>query len=261
MKIEKFIKLFETNNAISITEDLILFNDMELYSFSKREGKQYKNIYELCEERPDILRVIEETEDFTLVIHGGRGASSGGLSGKMGGGFSHAGSGYGNGDFGKTLLNATLNVNTNKQYSIDGVLERFRQKYGDAQIEYGIAVDDLGYVYNHKEGDSASVAIWGMKGQTIIHNHPSGGNFSDADLLSTAMTHEKGIIATSSATNKVSTYRFEKTQKFKSKEFIKAVKKAKWPVEYSYDKGADWWLSQNQQKYGYKYSATGVPKK
>lgn len=260
MKIEKFIKLFETNNAISITEDLILFSDMELYSFSKREGKQYKNIYELCKERPDVLQVIETTEDFTLVIHGGRGASSGGLSGKMGGGFTSAGGGRGGG-FGETLLNATLNVNTNKKYSIDGVLERFREKYGNAEIEYGIAVDDLGYVYTHRQGNSTSVAISGTKGQTIIHNHPSGGNFSDADLVSTASTQEKGIIATSSATNKVATYRFEKTQKFNSKEFIKAVKKAKWPVEYSYDKGADWWLSKNQQKYGYKYSATGVPKK
>lgn len=40
---------------------------------------------------------------------------------------------------------------------------------------------------------------------------------------------------------------------------LKAVKKAQWPAKYSYDKGADWWLKKNAKKYGYKYSATGVP--
>lgn len=53
--------------------------------------------------------------------------------------------------------------------------------------------------------------------------------------------------------------KFEKTDKFNPNKFVKAVKKAQWPAKYSYDKGADWWLKKNAKKYGYKYSATGVP--
>ena len=46
------------------------------------------------------------------------------------------------------------------------------------------------------------------------------------------------------------------TDKFKAKEFSKAVDKAKWPSDLDYNKGADWWLKNNQKNYGYKYTAT-----
>ena len=78
------------------------------------------------------------------------------------------------------------------------------------------------------------------------------------DLISVASTQEKGIIATSSNTSKKQTFKFEKTPKFKAKEFIKAVKKAQWPTHYDYDHGADWWLRKNAKTYGYKYSASGL---
>ena len=94
--------------------------------------------------------------------------------------------------------------------------------------------------------------ISGSKGQMVVHNHPGGGNFSDGDLLSISMESSKGIVAV----GKDKTYTFTKNKNFKPKEFSKAVRKAQWPVEYSYDKGADWWLRNNAKKYGYKYSAT-----
>lgn len=258
MKIEYFEKLLKGNNAISISDDLIIFSDFELYSFSTREGKQYRNIQELCEANPGIKEIIETTESFFVKFDGGRGAGSG--NGKMGGGFNHAPGGGGKG-YDEKLLNAQLNINTDKKHSIDAVLGRFQQKYGNADREYGIAVDDLGYVHEHIKGGATSVGVSGGKGQTIIHNHPSGGNFSDSDLLAVASTNNKGIIATSSNTDKKATYKFEKTNKFDSKGFIKAVKKAQWPTSMSYDKGADWWLKKNADKYGYKYSSSGVPKK
>lgn len=56
--------------------------------------------------------------------------------------------------------------------------------------------------------------------------------------------------------NDLELYSFFKTKNFKSKEFIKAVKKAKWPANLNYDKGADWWLKKNAKTYGYKYSVS-----
>ena len=46
--------------------------------------------------------------------------------------------------------------------------------------------------------------------------------------------------------------------KFKAKEFAKAVNRAQWPKNLSYDKGADWWLRKNAKTYGYKYSAQKI---
>ena len=66
MTIEYFKKLLQGNNAISITDDLIIFNDFELYSFSLDKGKQYKSIEELIEDRQDVKEIIESTEEFYL---------------------------------------------------------------------------------------------------------------------------------------------------------------------------------------------------
>lgn len=53
-------------------------------------------------------------------------------------------------------------------------------------------------------------------------------------------------------------YSIVKTKNFKAKEFAKAVNKAQWPKNLSYDKGADWWLRKNAKTYGYKYSAQKI---
>ena len=259
MTLDWFSKLLKANNAISITDDLIIFNDYELYSFSTREGKQYSSLEALCVANPEVKKIIEETDEFFYKLEGGRGSSSG--NGEMGGGFNHAGGGDGQDEgYGKRLLPAELNVQTNGKHSLDSAIDRFQKKYGDANREYGVEVDDNGYVTQHIQGGKTSVSISGGKGKTIIHNHPSGGNFSDSDLISTASSQAKGIVAVSSNTDKKSVYKFKKNENFKPKEFIKAVKKAKWPKNMSYDKGADWWLKKNQKKYGYKYESKGVPK-
>ena len=113
------------------------------------------------------------------------------------------------------------------------------------------------YTFTFK-GGSTSVPIRGAKGEMLIHNHPSGGNFSDSDLIVVASGSEKGIVAVGSNTSNRMRYTFTKNKNFKSKEFIKAVKKAQWPREYSYDKGADWWLRKNAKEYGYSYSAKKI---
>jgi hypothetical protein len=255
MDVKKFDALLKGNNAINITDDICIFNDYELYNYKTYESRQYDNLTDLLSDNPDVKKIIENTDMFYNEFNGGRGASSS----SMGGGFTSAGGG-GNGKD-ERLLNATLNLGTSKGNSVDSVLSRFKNKYGKSDREYGIAVDQNGYVHEHIKGGKSSVGVAGGKGMTVIHNHPSGGAFSKADLKVFGSTNNHGIIATSSNTSKKSTYRIEKTSHFDAKGFLKAVNKAKWPSNYSYDKGADWWLKKNASKYGYKYSASGVPKK
>ena len=84
----------------------------------------------------------------------------------------------------------------------------------------------------------------------ILHNHPSGGHFSDADLISTSMdARSKGIVATSTKAQ----YTFEKGTHFKANAFVKAVKNAIMKGT-SYDDAVDKWLKGNAKKYGYKYT-------
>lgn len=253
---EKFELLLKGNNAIRITEKWIVFNDYELYSFDTEISFVNKTLDELLERSIGDITVgelVKNTEEFYQFNNGGRGSKS--TSGKMGGGF---GSAPGPKGLSKPLLPAELNLKQAKGNSVQKVLKRFNEKYGNADHEYAIAVDEQGYAHKHVEGGKHSVGITGDKGQTLIHNHPSGSNFSDADLLNVASTKAKSIIATSSNANTKGIYTFTKTNKFNAKDFIKAVKKAQWPEEYDYNKGADWWLRKNQKKYGYKYGAVGV---
>ena len=86
----------------------------------------------------------------------------------------------------------------------------------------------------------------------VIHNHPSGGAFSDADLLNTAADRRiKGVIAS----GKNYDYKFEKGTHFKAQAFSKAVRSAKMQGK-DYDDAVDKWLKKNKDKYGYKYSRT-----
>lgn len=250
MKIAHFKKLLAGNNAVRINDNLIIFNDYELYSLETDKSKNYDSLEELIEDNPDAKEIIEKTEYFALRFDGGRGSNSG----EMGGGFTSAG---GRGGF-EQIVNATLNFNTAGGNSIKAVLGRFREKYGNAEREFGAAVDEQGYVHKLGRGGKTAVTISGNEGQTIIHNHPGGGNFSSGDLLNVSTTNAKGIIATDSMTKNPVTYHFQKNQNFKPKAFVKAMRNAKWPTKYSYNQGADWWLKKNQRAFGYKYSSKKI---
>lgn len=251
MDIKKFKELLKANNAIKITNNIIIFNDFELYSFQQEKGNKYISLEDMLEKNPNIKEIILKTEKFEQEYDGGRGSSS---SGTMSLSFGGAGSKNNR----EEMLPAKLNLDEAKGNSQKAVLKRFIEKYGKANREYAIAIDDNGYVYQHIKGAKHEVGITGDKGQTIIHNHPSGSNFSGTDLENVASTKAKGIIATSSNKTTKGTYSFTKTNKFKSKDFIKAIHKASWKKELGYNKGLDQWLRKNQKTYGYKYSATGV---
>lgn len=142
-------------------------------------------------------------------------------------------------------------VNTDKQRSSeDKTLQQFRSMYANADKEHGFAVDEQGYVTTYKHGNAHSVS-WSneeLTGKMIYHNHPSGGNFSKADMLSTARTGARGVVAS----GKNGDYIFRKTQKFDAVGFQKAVSSAKTTAK-DYNTGVDRWLKHNAKKYGYTY--------
>ena len=137
-------------------------------------------------------------------------------------------------------------------------MAEFKRNHLNSDHEWAYEVDSNGYVHQYVEGATSSVGIGARakvgKGQKtmIIHNHPSGGAFSDSDLLSvSAQRQAKGIIAS----GKNHDYKLEKGTHFKAEAFSKAVKNAKMSGK-SYDDAVDKWLRKNQKKYGYKYSRT-----
>lgn len=256
MKLSHFAKILAGNNAVKISDNLIIFNDFELYDMAEDTSKKYERLEDLVADNDDVREIIADAPYFALEWRGGRGAGSGDK--EMGGGFNNS---RNNGkDRSETMRNAELNFDTAKGNSLTAVFNRFRDKYGKADHEYGAAIDDQGFVHYLRNGNKHNVTYEAnaLNNMTVLHNHPSGSNFSKADLITMATTKSKGVIATSSNAKIKKTYHVQKNQNFKAKEFVKAVNKAQWPKKYDYDKGADWWLKRNQRTYGYKYSSNGL---
>lgn len=250
MELSYFRNLLNHNNAIRLTDRWIVFSDFELYDMDNDESILSDSFEDLMsqpfEDGETLGDFIERQDEFYRTFSGGRGSR---YSSEMGGGFTSAGDDRDHG-FRNAKFPAEFNVG-GKFRSYDKTLDLFVKKYANADHEYGVTVDDQGFVHHHIEGGKSSVAISGTRGQMILHNHPSGGNFSKADLISIASGFEKGIAAIGS--KKI--YTLTKSKRFDSKGFIKAVNRAQWPKNLDYDAGADWWLRKNAKKYGYKYTA------
>ena len=256
MEIKDFDKILKANNFLFLNDTYIIFNDYELYNektFKSIENKSLEDLLKNKIKGKTIEQLIKEKDAFYLRVNGGRGAISNLLKGEMG--FSSA---PGRMAKSEKLLNAELNIKQASGNSVDSVLKRFQSKYGDANREYAIVVDENGYVHQHLKGGKHSVGVQGDKGEVIIHNHPSGSNFSKADLENVSSTKARGVIATSSNAKVKGTYTFTKNENFKAKEFLKALNKASWDKKLGYNKGASQWLKKNQRKYGYKYTYKGV---
>ena len=88
--------------------------------------------------------------------------------------------------------------------------------------EHAFTVDEQGFVTSYVHGMAHSVMVAGRRGEMVYHNHPSGGAFSDADLISTALTAAKGIVAS----GKSGDYILQKGNHFKANAFVKAVNNA-----------------------------------
>ena len=260
MELREFEETLKNNNALKY-KDYLIFNDFEIYDLEKDTSVNFENLEELYEheiEGKKLKDIILGIEKFYITLEGGRG--SGSSSKGMAGGFTSARQGGRKSkEYGATQFPARLNTEGQRYKSYEKTLKKFEKMYKDADIEYGATIDDQGFAHKLIKGGSTSVPIHGQKGQMILHNHPSGGNFSKADLIVLASGSEKGIVAVGSNVKKDRMrYTITKNKNFKAKEFAKAVNRAQWPKNLSYDKGADWWLRKNAKTYGYKYSAQKI---
>lgn len=232
MKADKLREIFKYVLFVNFS-DYMLTDKLELYCFKTDKSIHFKSIEETLSYNITAKSTISDELDkidFIWNYSGGRGANSN----KMGGGFNSAGEGRGRG--GQTISLYSAEFNSQGRFtSQEKAIQMFENKYGNANREYGISVDTQGFV----------------------HNHPSGGAFSKADLLATVSDKRaSGIIATGTQNGVKQRYTFVKGKDFKGSDFVKAVNKAKWPVKMSYDEGARWWLSKNATKYGYSFSYT-----
>lgn len=255
MRIEHFRYAFKRLNGFYLKEHIILFRKpLELWNELTGESITFKTLDEVLDYELDgenVRDIIERTETLYIPpLNGGRGAGDGTQKSFK---FGSAGGEGKRTD--KQLLPAQANVKI-KSKTLSGAMQEFRDKHGASNREWAYEVDDNGYVHQYVKGQAHSVAIGSRakvgKGQRtmILHNHPSGGHFSDADLISTSMdARSKGIVATSTKAQ----YTFEKGTHFKATQFVKAVKNANMKGK-SYDDAVDKWLKGNAKKYGYKYT-------
>lgn len=199
-----------------------------------------------------VADIIGEMDSLAISIEGSTGGSGKQQEFKFG----HADR-RGKKDKTKDLFPAYANVRI-KSKTLEGAMEEFHNRFGNADHEWAYEVDPQGYVHQYKEGNTSSVSISGKnKNNMILHNHPGGGAFSDSDLISTSLGNERGIVASGSKGD----YIFQKNGgHFKATEFVKAVKTAKLKGT-SYDDAVNKWLKANQQKYGYRYEFKKAKKK
>ncbi len=260
MRIEHFRYLFNREiDVFYLTPTIMLYK--KPYSIENEETGEsvdFKTLDEALEYRignETVKQIIERMEKpYIPPLNGGRGAGSG--SGNKTFKFSHA-KDTGGGGNDKQLLPAQANVKI-KSKTPEGALAEFKRNHLDSDHEWAYEVDSNGYVHQYVEGAAHSVGIGASakvgRGQKtmIIHNHPSGGAFSDADLLSVSAQKRAGSII---ASGKNYDYKFEKGTHFKAQAFSKAVKNAKMTGK-DYDDAVDKWLRKNAKTYGYKYSRT-----
>lgn len=256
MLIDVFKHEFKQRNGVMLTDSIVLFRKpLELYDMESGKtlvsfkGTDLDAVLPLKINGKTVRTIIESWSAIPIVIRdGGRGSGSG--IGDWSGKFGHAEGGRGSG-YDESDLPARLNVRIGSTRSPEDMLKAFRDAHVNDAYESGVAVDEHGYVTRYVHGGATSVAIYGTRGEMVYHNHPGekGGNFSDSDLISTALSGERGIVAS----GKEGDYIFVKTHKFNATGFTKAVKNATLRGK-DYTDAADRWLKANQKKYGYKYS-------
>lgn len=248
MRIEHFRYLFNRLNGFYLTKTVIVFRKpLEIWDSKTGESTSFKTVDELLNFKikdKTVRQIIEKSETlYVPPLEGSRGAS--GESKTF-----HFGSAGGDGpDKTKSLLPAYANTKI-KSKTLEGAMAEFQKRFKDSDHEWAYEVDSQGYVHQFVEGNRSSVRIGSSTRDTmILHNHPSGGAFSDADLISTSMDRRsRGIVASGRRYD----YVFTKGGHFKANDFVKAVKKAELKGR-TYDEAADKWLKKNQKQYGYKY--------
>ena len=240
---EEFKAIFNKNtgvNGFNLDKDTFVFLEpLQIWNAKTDEATDFEDVDKLWDA---IKEQLKDAKELTIALSGSTGA--GGNSEFK---FGHA---KGNGkDKSEQLFPAYANTRI-KSKTLEGAMEEFHERFKNENKEWAYEIDNQGYVHQYVKGNATSVGITGSnKNNMILHNHPSGGAFSDSDLISTSLGNERGIVAS----GKYGDYIFEKNGgHFKASEFVKAVKTAKMKGK-DYDDAVKKWLTANQKKYGYKF--------
>lgn len=248
-KVYELKKALKEFAMVGIQEDLILFDDLTVYNEITGEEEQFKNIEAIVEKYPDM--VIELFDSY----EGGRGQKS---KGKKSPQKLVDGTKKQRGGTGKSLPTATFN-NQGRYVDTQKTLKAFQKKHKNENREYGLAINEQGFVTNYTRGQKHSVRIdtsSAGKNFTTIHNHPSGSLFSVQDTRAfTARKNEKSMYITTNAKNS-RLYGVTKGNNFNYKDFSKAYKQAVKGLlpQNVYNRRALKFLRNNQEKYGYTFT-------
>lgn len=262
MQLSSFLAELKHKSGIRITTDVILFRDsFEVYDLStnttlakgSKRNKFDETVLDTVIGDSTLGEIIASWECLPrFAERGGNGSSSG---------FSATGypsGGHGFGPPSTPDFPARMNIRVESQ---EKTLELFREKHANDTKESAVLVDERGFTHRYVHGDNFSVEHLSGTG-IVYHNHPAGGwpVFSREDLINTAIDKNGGIVASSGLKGRDSStakyagdYRFEKTSKFDSKGFVKALNTAKMNGK-DLNTAADKWLKANQKKYGYTYT-------
>lgn len=246
-----FLHEFKKAGAVTLDVYVLWYKTLNLWNMDTDEIIHFQSIEEAFEyeiKGKAIKDIIAEADMslFDMVLDGGSGSGSPKGNFKFG----HAARNRGDGGFiGNDDLPARMNTKIKNKTEHDAI-QAFRKQHNSSNIEHGMTVDRSGFVNGYNHGAATSVAFPKYnKGDLMVHNHPSGGHFSDTDLLSMSRTSVRGVVAT----NPKGYYKVEKGTHFQGEKFARAVKNANM-TGTSYDNAVDRWLKQNQKKYGYKYT-------
>lgn len=224
---------------------------MELYDTDTGEAVRFNSYKELFDyELPTgetVGDLVDKLDSILKPMEGGRG--SGSISGMSKFKFGNAGGG---GGAGKPDFPARFNTG-DKEQSLKKQMDAFMGKHGGDDYESLISVSPEGYVTTYTHGQAHSVQLTYKPGDHVIHNHPGGGHFSDADLINMANTRTTGVTALSSRGKKPVVYTVSKGGHFNADAFAKAVRGATISGT-DYDDAVHRWLTSNQSKYGYTYT-------
>lgn len=268
MHIIKFKHDFAQVNGMYVTKDIIMFRrPIELYDLSTGETlATFTNLDDALSyvvEGRTIAEIVEGMDELAAPSdEGGRGCSS---SSPFKGRWKDDGSS--NKDVSRGDLPARMNTKVGIRRTYGDMVRAFTEAHGSDKKEHGIVVDAEGFATIYRHGSRGSISgLTGKKTEIAIHNHPRDGwpTFSKADVVNTALSSRRGIVAVSTTKGRdkgiyaetakyAGTYSFIKGGHFKATEFVKAVNKA-YLTGKDYNDAVDKWLKKNQKKYGYTYT-------
>ena len=224
MKADELKKLFKTNSMVTAGKDLVLYDDLELYNVVTGETKQFKTLDEAVEDQ------------------GKRGEPKGSPSKSY------------------YELPSALWNNQGRFSSTEKTIDGFIQQHAKSPIEYSLTIDNQGFVHAYNAGHKGSVAVTKTErakgGATVIHNHPRGSSFSNANLIVFAKNKNINTMIATNPNGKA--HRITKEKGFNAKGFDKFARKATDVAWFGgstaqYNKSLARILNASAKEYGFKY--------